>query len=113
MDEVELRVETYGANFDFLVQEWDSTNQEWDVVDISGATRKNLVFTRPDRTQLIVAATFKTSGVDGYLRWAITEGQIRKQDAGIWHVEADLAGISGWTGPSRTASFPVQGRLKR
>lgn len=107
MAEIELRVESVGVVVDFLIQEDGSA------VNISAATRKDLIFRRPDGTQFTLAASFKTDGSDGYLRWTTASGEIRKQDHGRWQVEADLAGVGGFSGPTRVASFSVLPRLRK
>lgn len=105
MAELEIRVQSWGWNFDFLVEDAGSA------VNISAATTKKLRFRRPDGSKFEFDASFKTDGTDGYLRWTPTEGQIRAGDDGDWFVEAYLEGITSWNGPSRPASFRVQRRL--
>jgi hypothetical protein len=103
--EVEIRVNSWDFNFDFLISDAGAA------VDISGATVKRLRFRRQDGSKFEFAASFKTDGTDGYLRWTPTEGQIRADDEGTWQVEAYLEGVTSWSGPTRPASFYVQPRL--
>lgn len=102
MAEIEVRCDSWGFNFDFLIADSDGT-----AVDISSATTKELRFIRPDDSKFEFAASFKTDGTDGYLRWTPTEGQIRAGDGGEWKVRAYLEGVTAWNGPTRPASFYV------
>lgn len=102
MAEIELIAGNWGFQFDFLISD-NST-----AVDISAATVKKLYFQRPDSSTFEFAASFKTTGTDGYLRWTPTEGQIRRKDQGNWRVRAYLEGVPSFNGWSRWASFYAQ-----
>jgi hypothetical protein len=106
MAEIELRAESAGVLVDFLIQEAGAA------VDISAATRKDLIFRRPDGSQYVLAASFKTTGTDGCLRWTTTAAELDKKWIGRWTVEADLAGVSGFTGPTRAATFYLLPRVR-
>ena len=77
------------------------------VLDISGATVKELKFKRPDNSTLVKTASFTTDGTDGKLQYASIAGDL--SIAGDWKMEAFVTLPSGsWT--SDCIQFIVQAR---
>lgn len=60
-------------------------DQDGVVVDISSASVKQVVFTKPTGAKLACVATFTTSGVDGAAQYASISGDIDL--AGTWSMD--------------------------
>ena len=62
-------------------------------IDISGATLKEFVFRRPDRTRVTKPASFKTDGKDGKLFYTMILGDL--VIAGNYQIQVHLIMPSG------------------
>lgn len=72
--------------------------------DIGGATVKQLIFGRPNKTTFIVDATLFTNGADGILQYITVDGDLVPY--GRYQVQANLR-MPGFNGPTGVATFPV------
>jgi type IV secretory pathway VirB6-like protein len=63
------------------------------VVDISSATTKQLIFTKPDGTKLEKDASFFTDGTDGILTYTTVSGDLSV--VGTWKVQGYVILTSG------------------
>lgn len=61
-------------------------------VDVSAATTKQLIFEKPDCTEVTKTATFYTDGTDGIIQY-LTETSFLNM-AGVWRVQAYIV-LSG------------------
>lgn len=87
MVENEIHVGDAGTTFRVTVMEDES------VVDISGATLKELIFKGPAGSALIKAASFVTDGVDGGLGYTTLATDFSV--AGRWQVQAHVTLVNG------------------
>ena len=63
-------------------------------VDISDATGKNIIFKKPDGSNIVKDATFYTNGADGIIQYTAVSGDI---DAiGAWKIQAQVTTPSGF-----------------
>lgn len=60
-------------------------NSDEEIVDISSATSKKLIFEKPDGKVFVVTADFFTDGVDGILKYTTLENEIDQID--LWSVQ--------------------------
>lgn len=74
-------------------------------LDLTAATTLRLVLTKPDGNELARDAVFLTDGTDGALLYVTGPGEI--DQAGLWHVQADLA-VGGWSGRTSRAALRVE-----
>jgi hypothetical protein len=72
--------------------------------DVSGATVKQLVFGRPNKTTFSVNAGFFTNGADGILQYITVDGDLVPY--GRYQVQAYLV-MPGFNGMTEVQSFPV------
>jgi hypothetical protein len=71
------------------------------VVDISGATTKQLIFVKPNGAKLTKTAGFTTDGKDGKLRYSTVSGDLNL--SGTWSVQAHIILTTGeWYSDSST-----------
>jgi hypothetical protein len=73
--------------------------------DIGGATVKQLIFGRPNKTTFTVNATLFTNGADGILQYITVDGDLVPY--GRYQVQANLV-MPGFNGRTGIATFPVQ-----
>ena len=89
----------------FVVQ---FTDENGTVLDISGATTKQIIFQRPDGTDLIATAVFVTNGVDGQAMY-VTQANDLNQD-GTWKIQGYVVLPNGsWH--TQTGKFKVKANL--
>lgn len=74
------------------------------VVNISTATTKQFIFSKPDGTAATVTAVFGTDGSDGVLKYTTLAGDFDK--AGNWQVQAKVIAPS-FTYHTAPATFIV------
>lgn len=74
-------------------------------LDLSGATMKQIVLTRPDGGEVAREAGFLTDGSDGVLAYTTVPGDIGV--AGKWTVQAAFA-LGIWSGRSTRADLLVR-----
>ena len=94
----EVHVGDTGVSFDRTVKNIDG------VVDISGATVKQFLFERPDKSTLEKAADFINTGTDGQLRYNTVSGDLTV--AGIWKIQVYLV-LGGDNFRSDVSTFEV------
>jgi uncharacterized protein YfaS (alpha-2-macroglobulin family) len=74
-------------------------------IDVSGASARTIYLTRPDGTVLTKTAVNDTTGADGRIRYTTQAGDISQ--TGRWRIQAYVAGVGGFSGSTREASFEV------
>lgn len=75
------------------------------IVDVSGATTKEIIFKKPDGSKLTKTAVFKTDGADGIIQYVTVAGDLDQVGIG-WKLQAYLILPSGsWR--SSTYQFTV------
>ena len=88
------------------IVEYDETTGADVAVDVSGATELTIYLTKPNGTVLTKTASLDTDGLDGKIVYATISGDLSV--AGTWRIQAYVAGVGGWSGSSREASFVVK-----
>ena len=79
-------------------------DQDGNIVDISGASSKQILLKKPDKTVLTNTAAFVTDGTDGLLQYLTIADDI--DQIGIWEAQADIV-ITGFDGPTVVSKFKV------
>lgn len=103
-----LRKGATGIQFDVQVEEEDSSGV-LTAVDLTSVTTKTYTFTRPSGITTTVAASFRASGSDGWLRYVNVAGAMDLNEKGIWTVEVNLVfPAGGYVGPTFAAEFRVK-----
>ena len=82
------------------------TDEDGEVVDISGATTLTIYLTRPNGTTLTKTAVLDDDGTDGLMRYDTVAGDLIA--AGTWRIQGYVAGVGGWSGSTREATFTVR-----
>ena len=78
----------------FRVTVYDATSTGGSTVaDISTASTKQIVFSRPDGTTLTKTAVFTTDGEDGDIEYVSVDGDLNM--AGTWHLQAYVVTPAG------------------
>lgn len=77
----EIHIDDIGTNFIVTIKDEND-----DVVDISGATTKNLRFKKPDGTIVTQAASFVNTGTDGQIKYTTVAGDLDVH--GTWALQA-------------------------
>lgn len=71
------------------------TNVDGDVVDISSATTKQFVFTKPDGSSVTKNATLTNSGSDGMMHYTTEDGFLNQ--VGYWEIQGYVViGTNEW-----------------
>lgn len=78
-------------------------------VDISTATTKQLIFTKPSGSQLTKNASFYTDGTDGIIKYATVDGDLN--EVGVWKLQAYIILSGGGTWHTDIAEFRVHRNL--
>lgn len=84
----EIHKNDIGTIFKFTLKDCDNI-----VVDISGATTKNILFTKPTGVLLTKAGTFTTNGTDGLLQYTTLSGDL--DVLGVWQAQAMIVLANG------------------
>ncbi len=64
------------------------------IVDISGATTKQIFFRKPDETTVLTkTGTLTTDGTDGKVRYTTISGDL--DEVGVWQVQAHVITPAG------------------
>lgn len=80
------------------------------VLDISGASTKQLIFYKPNQSSQTVTASFNTTGTDGTLLYTTSAGFLTP--AGTWEMQARLVlASSGFDGKTNLATFVVDANI--
>lgn len=85
--------------------EYDEDTATWVVVDISAATTLTIYLTKSTGTTLTKTAVFDTDGTDGLAKYTTISGDFSIK--GTYRIEGFAAGIGGWSGSTREATFQV------
>ena len=87
----DVHVDDYGTVF--IVQFVDQSGA---IVDVSGATTKQIWFESPRGTVALQTAAFTTSGTDGKIQYTSVAGDINVP--GMWRLQgyAVLSGTQAW-----------------
>jgi hypothetical protein len=80
-------------------------DQDGDPLDLSGATQLLVYLTRPDGTVLTKTAVLDTDGTDGLFKYVTQSGDLSVK--GTWKIQGYVAGVAGFSGPTREAPFEV------
>ena len=80
MSENEIHVGDVGTRFLMVIKD---THQ---IIDISTATTKSMIFTKPGGSKLTKTASFVTGGTDGQIYYISTAGDL--DTAGTWQLQA-------------------------
>ena len=97
-----IRQDDYGTKFEVTI------NDENGVVDVSGATTKNIRFEKPSGTKITQAASFTNIGTDGKIEYTTVSGDLN--EAGTWKIQAQISTADGdWK--SNISAFEVIGNL--
>lgn len=78
-------------------------------VDLSTATVKNYIISKPNGLVLTKAASFTTNGTDGKLSYPTTTGDL--DTIGRYRIQVYLTFPAGYIGPSDIGSFWVGANL--
>ena len=71
-------------------------NASGTVVDISGASSKNIYFQKPDGTDITQAGSLTTDGTDGLLQYATIAADL--DQVGLWSYQAKVVlGTGTWS----------------
>ena len=98
----EIHVGDVGTIFRVTIKD-DAT-----VVNVSSATTKQLIFSKPDGTNLVKTAEFYTTGVDGIIQYTTVSGDLDTE--GQWRIQAYVIMPAGsWK--SDVAKFVVYTNL--
>jgi len=98
----EIHKNDVGTVFELTVKDGSST------VNLSSATKKQIIFSKPDATTSTKTASFKTDGTDGILSYVTVAGDL--DQSGDWQVQAYVEITSGkWH--SDVATFTVYDNL--
>lgn len=98
----EIHVGDIGTVFKIVFKDGTS------IVNISGATTKNIIFCKPDGTKDTKAGTFTTDGTDGILEYTTVSGDLNIK--GIWKIQGFITTSDGsWS--SSTGIFEVHNNI--
>ena len=82
MPSEQIRQNDFGTVFQFTIKDSDV------VVNLSSATTKQIIFTKPDGTKLTKTASFLTDGTDGIIYYTTISGDL--DTCGVWQSQASL-----------------------
>jgi hypothetical protein len=98
----QIHLNNIGTAFSTTIEDCDG------VIDLSTATTKQLIFTKPSGTKLTKDASFVTDGTDGQIRYVSASGDLN--ELGNWKLQAYI--ILGSTEYySKVANFRVHRNL--
>lgn len=75
------------------------------VVDISGASTKQIKLQKPDGTSVTKTASFTDNGTDGQLQYSTQSGDLSV--AGRWYAQAYVV-LGSWSGHSEKVELVVE-----
>lgn len=99
----EIHTEDIGTEFRVTIKDNDVA------VDISSATVLNIIFKKPDGTELVVNADLYTDGTDGIIYYRVVSGDL--DQSGVFKIQAYVE-ISGGAYYSSISSFKVYCNLR-
>lgn len=98
----EIHVNDIGTVFKVLMKDGD------DIVDLSSASTKELIFLKPAGTKVTQDAEFTTDGTDGYIQYTAVSGDL--DAVGVWKLQAHIV-ISSLDVKSDISPFRVYPNL--
>jgi hypothetical protein len=78
----EIHVGDIGTTFKCLIKDDDV------VRDVSGATTKELIFSKPSGETMTKTATFTTDGTDGYIEYSTITDDL--DESGYWKLQGHI-----------------------
>jgi len=84
-------------------------DQDGVVVDVSGATTKEIIFRSPAGVLLTKTATLFTDGTDGIIQYKTLAGEINEVGTWEWEPHVIITAGNEWTGDPR--EFVVKDKL--
>lgn len=99
----EIHVNNIGTTFKCTI-EFNSQAQ-----NISAATTKQIILTRPDGTRLVKTASFYTDGSDGIIMYTTVDGDLSV--AGLWRIQGYVVLSASEAYYSNIKTFTVYGNL--
>jgi hypothetical protein len=99
----EIHVGDIGTSLEFEIRD-----EEGDIVDVSGATTKQVTFRRPGGTKFIRTLDFINTGTDGLVKYVTTAGDLDK--AGTWKAQVYVV-LGGGEWYTTTGTFEVHRNL--
>ncbi len=78
----EIHLNDIGTIFKCLIQDND------EVQDISTASTKEIIFSKPCNDRVVKTGSFTTDGTDGYLQYVSVSGDL--SETGLWKLQAHL-----------------------
>ena len=94
----EVHLNDIGTSFEITIKE------DGVVVDVSGASLKEIHFKKADGETVKQTAAFKTDGVDGVIKYVSVDGDINVK--GDWEIQGKVT-IAGGTYSSEIGKFEV------
>jgi len=98
----EIHVDDIGTAFQLIMKECE------DIVDVSSALTKEIVFKKPDKTIIIQTAEFKTDGTDGIIQYITIADDLDLK--GTWYIQGVVTLPTG-TWSSDISKFKVYANL--
>ena len=95
----EIHVDDLGTKFIVTVKDGDS------VINVSGATTKNIIFKKPSGTKVTAAASFETDGSDGIISYITTGTEL--DETGTYKIQAYVVLSAGNEFHSDISTFKV------
>tara|TARA_B100000745_G_C19786294_1_gene257842 strand:- start:62 stop:373 length:312 start_codon:yes stop_codon:yes gene_type:complete len=95
----EIHVDDIGTKFIVTVK--DDTS----VINVSGATTKEIVFKKPSGTKVTAAASFESDGTDGVLSYTTTGTEL--DETGTYKIQAHVVLSAGNDFHSDISTFKV------
>ena len=99
----EIHVDDLGTKFIVTVKDGDS------VIDVSGATTKNIIFKKPSGTKVTAAASFEVDGSNGVISYIATGTDL--DEAGTYKIQAHVVLSAGNEFHSDISTFKVYRNL--
>jgi len=100
---VEIHVGDIGTKFIITILDEDKP------VDISAAALKEIIFQKPDNTNMTKTASLQTDGTDGKMFWMTTLITDLDQE-GQWKIQGKIS-IGGGTWKTQVGVFRVYGNI--
>ena len=95
----EIHVDDVGTKFVVTIK--DDTA----IINISGATTKDIIFKKPSGTKVTAAASFETDGTDGVLKYITTGPEL--DETGTYKIQAHVVLSAGNDFHSDISTFKV------
>ena len=99
----EVHVDDIGTHFEISLKECD------EILDVSSASAKQIIFKKPSGTILTKTAVFKTDGTDGIVKYVSIADDL--DESGRWKMQAKITFPTGDSWSSEVTSFKVYTNL--